>query len=141
LRKLEYTEANLLRVQDIIKEVRRQIGSLQRQAAKARRYQALMKDLRIFDTHLTHKNYRELSSNLEGMRGELAQGEEARTIHESEIVQQESELSRFRARMEALDDQASGLRDNMQTLKSRVFSAENRIATSVERCDEARSFI
>ena len=141
LRKLEYTEANLLRVQDIIKEVRRQIGSLQRQAAKARRYQALMKDLRIFDTHLTHKNYRELSSNLEGMRGELAQGEEARTIHESEIVQQESELSRFRARMEALDDQASGLRDNVQTLKSRVFSAENRIATSVERCEEARSFI
>ena len=141
LRKLEYTEANLLRVQDIIKEVRRQIGSLQRQAAKARRYQALMKDLRIFDTHLTHKNYRELSSNLEGMRGELAQGEEARTIHESEIVQQESELSRFRARMEALDDQASGLRDNVQTLKSRVFSAENRIATNVERCEEARSFI
>ena len=128
-------------MQDIIKEVRRQIGSLQRQAAKARRYQALMKDLRIFDTHLTHKNYRELSSNLEGMRGELAQGEEARTIHESEIVEQESELSRFRARMEALDDQASGLRDNVQTLKSRVFSAENRIATSVERCEEARSFI
>ena len=141
LRKLESTEANLLRVQDIIKEVRRQIGSLQRQAGKARRYQALMKDLRIFDTHLTHKNYRELSSNLEGIRGELAQGEEARTIHESEIVQQESELSRFRARMEALDDQASGLRDNVQALKSRVFSAENRIATNVERSEEARSFI
>jgi chromosome segregation protein len=141
LRKLEYTEANLLRVQDIIKEVRRQIGSLQRQAAKARRYQALMQDLRIFDTHLTHKNYRELSSNLEGMHGELEQGEEARTIHQSEIVQQESELFRLRARMEALDNQVSGLRDTVQTLKSRVFSAESRIATNVERCEEARSFI
>jgi chromosome segregation protein len=141
LRKLEYTEANLLRVQDIIKEVRRQIGSLQRQAAKARRYQALMKDLRIFDAHLSHKNYGELSSNLEGIRRELAQGEEARAIHESEIIQQEAELSRFRARMEALDNQASGVRDNVQTLKSRIFSAENRIATNVERCEEARSFI
>ena len=65
LRKLEYTEANLLRVQDIIKEVHRQIGSLQRQAAKARRYQALMNDLRLFDTHLSHKNDRELSKHLE----------------------------------------------------------------------------
>src|SRR5437870_1506716 len=51
LRKLEATEANLLRIGDIIKEVKRQIGSLQRQAGKARRYQALHDDLRVLDTH------------------------------------------------------------------------------------------
>ena len=51
LRKLEATEANLLRIGDVIKEVKRQIGSLQRQAGKARRYQALHADLRVLDTH------------------------------------------------------------------------------------------
>src|ERR1700761_8952052 len=71
MRKLEYTEANLLRVQDIIKEVKRQIGSLQRQAAKARRYQSFMQDLRTFDTHLSYKNYREFSTELTNLRDEL----------------------------------------------------------------------
>src|SRR6266542_2859627 len=55
LRKLEATEANLLRIGDIIKEVKRQIGSLQRQAGKARRYQALHDDLRVVDTHHSQK--------------------------------------------------------------------------------------
>jgi len=141
LRKLEYTEANLLRVQDIIKEVRRQIGSLQRQAAKARRYQALMEDLRVFDTHFSHKNYRELATEQEKIREELAQSEEIRAVHETEIAQQEVELAAFRARMEELDVEAAGVRDAVQTMRNRIFSAENRIATNTERCGEARSMI
>jgi len=141
LRKLEYTEANLIRVQDIIKEVRRQIGSLQRQAAKARRYQGLMQDLRIFDTHLSHKNYRQYSAELDRIREELRQGEELRGIHEIQTVEQEAELAGFRARMNELDTQSSQLRDGVQNLRNRTFSAENRIATNAERCDEARVMI
>jgi chromosome segregation protein len=141
LRKLEYTEANLIRVQDIIKEVKRQIGSLQRQAAKARRYQGLMQDLRTFDTHLSHKNYLAYSADLTRMRDELAQGEEAKSVHESEIAQQEFELSDYRVRIEGLDSEASQIRDTVQNLRNRVFSAENRISTNAERVEEARGMI
>src|SRR3954466_6618822 len=63
LRKLEATEANLLRLADIIKEVKRQIGSVQRQAAKAKRYQGMLEDLKTLETHHTHRQWSELDGS------------------------------------------------------------------------------
>src|SRR6201994_3149978 len=71
LRKHEATEANLLRIGDIIKEVKRQIGSLQRQAGKARRYQTLMTDLQVLDTHHSRRKLDALESELQQCREEL----------------------------------------------------------------------
>ena len=141
LRKLEYTESNLVRVQDIIKEVKRQIGSLQRQAAKARRYQTILKDLKVFDTHISHNNYKTLGTELEGLRSRLNDGEESRQVYETEIAQQESELSEYRQRLQEIESEAGLLRDGMQTLRNRIFSGENRIQTNQERSAEALALI
>src|SRR5437870_5254664 len=71
LRKLEATDANLLRIGDVIKEVKRQIGSLQRQAGKARRYQALHSDLRVLETHHAKNDLAALETDLAGCRKEI----------------------------------------------------------------------
>src|SRR5213083_1293983 len=71
LRKLEATEANLLRIGDIIKEVKRQIGSLQRQAGKARRYEALHDDLRVLESHYLRKQFDVLETDLKDCQGEI----------------------------------------------------------------------
>jgi chromosome segregation protein len=76
MRKLEATEANLLRIGDIIKEVKRQIGSLQRQAGKARRYQTLMTDLQVLDTHQSRHKLDELEAELNHCRAEIVRFEE-----------------------------------------------------------------
>src|SRR3954467_13246596 len=71
LRKLEATEANLLRIGDIIKEVKRQIGSLQRQAGKARRYQTLHADLRVLETRHSKKHLAALEADLSNCRADI----------------------------------------------------------------------
>ncbi len=141
LRKLDYTEANLLRVTDIIKEVKRQIGSLQRQAAKARRYQSVMEDLRVFDTHLSYRNFNVLRTELTDVRERLGGSEDERLRLEGEIELREIELSEYRDKLAELEAQATGLRDNIQSQRNKIYSAENRIATNGERSVEAKSLI
>ena len=138
LRKLEYTDSNLLRVSDIIKEVKRQIGSLQRQAGKARRYQSLMEDLRVLDTHLSHRTYLDLERSITEVAEKVEQSAEARALYEREIAEQEVEVAGAREQVATLDFEVAGVRDQLQTLRNRVFSGESRIETNTERCGEFR---
>src|ERR1035437_4361635 len=64
LRKLEYTDQNLLRIADLIREVKRQIGSLQRQAGKARRYKQLSAELQHLDTQLARHQFDPLQAEI-----------------------------------------------------------------------------
>src|ERR1700750_850746 len=68
LRKVEATEANLLRIGDIIKKGKGRIGCVDRQAGKARRYQALHEDLRVLDTHHSRKRLDQLENELQECR-------------------------------------------------------------------------
>ncbi len=57
LRKIELTRQNLLRLGDIVAEIRRQLNSLQRQAKKAERFRACREELKEIELHFAAREY------------------------------------------------------------------------------------
>jgi chromosome segregation protein len=141
LRKLEATEANLLRIGDVIKEVKRQIGSLQRQAGKARRYQALHADLRMLDTHQSHKQLNSLAAELARCHAEIARLAESDDASRAEIGMGENELAERRATLDKIDGQIADGRAELQRLQSEVGTHHNRIQFNRQRAEELAELI
>jgi len=136
LRKLEYTEANLLRVADIVAEVKRQMGTLQRQAAKARRYQTLLEDTRLLDTHLAHKQYSEFAGEKSESETQVRMLTAKIDEVQRELQTTESEAAQTREAYHALESLISQARQQAQELRSQMQSAEGRIGFNKERSEE-----
>src|SRR5262249_10158137 len=62
--KLEATRQNLTRLNDIIEEVEKQLSSLKRQAAKARRYKRIREEMRQYSRLFFRSEYRRIQKGL-----------------------------------------------------------------------------
>lgn len=141
LRKLEYTEANLLRVTDILTEMKRQIGSMQRQASKARRYQELHRDVLVLDSHLSYKRYHELGAERSELETSIASLRGRQTELEDCIHEDEVQLSADRMELRELENMLTSLRHQLNDRQNHIHAAEGRIGFNGERERELEGLI
>ena len=127
MRKLEQTEANLVRIADVIREIRRQIGSLQRQAAKAERFRTLKAELRVLDIFTARGDIAELDRRLAAVEADLAET-----------------AAREQAALDAVASSESAttvLRDEIAACEEAINAATEAAAQDSARLDHAKEII
>jgi chromosome segregation protein len=141
LRKLEATEADLLRLRDIVSEVNSQVNSLNRQMHKTQRYQKLSDELKGWEIFLS----KSAVNRLEGEHRELTAKRESLGDDKLKI---DTEIDSLSARQEEerkiltdIDRQLSEISNQIYELSEAAHSTEKEITVLRERRDNDKQSV
>lgn len=117
IRKLQSTDQNLVRLQDILGELKRQMDSLQRQAQRAERYRNIKRQIEELDLWLSSRQYVDLKS---------AADEAQRIFNEAQSleVEGETQLSTLNTEFETLKLQLLEKEKSLEVLQNHVFETQ-----------------
>ena len=130
-RRLEATEVNLLRVQDLIREVRRQLRPLERQAEAARRHGEIVGELRALRLFLSGREVAALRARLTALAGEKLAGDSGEKEIRQKLAALDTEVLAAEAELSARGE--SGVNDELMRVEQLRERARGLAAVLAER--------
>jgi chromosome segregation protein len=135
LKKIEVTKQNLLRIGDIISEIRRQLNSLQRQAKKAEKFREYREELKEIELLFAVSGYQRMSLDKDRSDAEIAslRQRSATNAHEAE----KSSLALDERKLLLLEEEKrlAEAQEESYRLKGEIAGCESRIG--FERKEQA----
>lgn len=122
-RKLETTEQNLLRLNDIITELSRQLADVERQAKKAQNYKKITEELKDLELKLGSKEYARLEERAVTLRSEIENLEREKQDLSNTVAKLELDLESEKSRKLSVETEISGLQDRTVELSTATSTA------------------
>ncbi|MCX6537340.1 MAG: chromosome segregation protein SMC [Acidobacteria bacterium] len=131
--KLDASQQNLTRIDDIVFEVEKQRGVLKRQAAKARRHQRLRDQLRQWEKVQLARRQRVLAQAIASAEARIVQIKESEIGASGHLAQLESDLERLRLELVQLESAARTAREAAHAHEVEIGRLEQRIQNDEEQ--------
>ena len=125
-RKLERTQQNLLRVSDIVREIERQIRSMELQAKKAERYRALRSELKEKELALTVLQRDAFRHEIARQEGQLAGVENRLAKHLAALDGKEAENEAVRLSLLEADKAIGTQQENLYQRRTEIQTDEQK---------------
>ncbi len=131
--KLEATQVNLMRLTDITSEVEKQINSLKRQSAKARRYRGLQESLRDRRAALIHRRLLAIDTDRAAILEALSKLQLREAEAAASLGRDEADLERLRLVLEEGEESARRRKDEIHALDLEIDRRRERIRSGQEQ--------
>jgi len=140
LRKIEQTEQNLLREADVLREMKRQIGSLQRQVGKAERYKTLRDELRGLDIYVSKGKIQAFNLALEMNAANQRETEQKIQDATAAVNDAERASQQIHADMHQLEERLAALQAQQAQAEGQYARAREMIGVNEQRIAEYKAW-
>jgi len=132
-RRLETVQQDLVRVNDIVKEVQKAVNSLERQAQKAEKYNEVSQELRKLEVDLLEREYAILIGMIEPLKRELDRARTEKERIDTELTSKETLLDVLRKELDELEARLTDAQSDLAEQQQRMNSVQQRRISSNER--------
>jgi chromosome segregation protein len=126
-RKLDTTEQNLLRLNDIISELEKQLGQVERQAKKAETYRKLTEELKGIEINVGLHDYAHLNNETNTLRASVSEEENAKTDLDNELARIELDIEGQKAQKLGIEEELNNLQNSTVDVNTAINTAKARL--------------
>lgn len=135
-RRLERTQQNLLRLEDVIGELEKRLRSVKLAAGKARNFQEYDGRLRELRSTFSLAEYHELSTNARVLRQRVQSFEDIIAAQRVELGRRDADAAEREASLQRLDERIRTAETELARLQSEAATLAERIAQTDRRIEE-----